>query len=344
MRCRRPNVGAPTPAIIPTIMTPPPSATDTTVLLVNLGTPDEPTAPAVARFLREFLLDPRVVAIPRLLWQPLLQWVILPRRSPVVAEKYAQVWLPGEDGGSPLTAYTRRLARGVQARLPGVTVREAMRYGNPSLLAALQAERAAGTRRVLVVPMYPQYSTTTTLTVEDVVARVPGLPARTVHDYHVNPAWVAAVAGSVQAHRAAHGAGEHLVFSFHGLPQRLIRQGDPYQAQCEAGARAIAAALDLADDAWTLSYQSRFGKEKWLEPATDTALKALTARGVRTIDVIAPGFAVDCLETLEEVAMGLAEQVAHDGGTLRYIPCLNDSPAHADVIAALIRRELDAWT
>lgn len=319
-----------------------PSA-DTTLFLVNLGTPDEPTAPAVSRFLREFLLDPRVVAIPRLLWQPLLQWVILPRRSPVVAAKYAQVWLPGEDGGSPLTTYTRRLARGVQARLPGVKVREAMRYGNPSLLAALEAERALGTRRVLVLPMYPQYSTTTTLSVEDAVAKVPGLAVRTVRDYHLDPHWVAAVAASVCAHRASHGAGEHLVFSFHGLPQRLVNQGDPYAQQCEAGARAIAAALGLADDAWTLSYQSRFGKEKWLEPATDKALKALTDRGVRTIDVIAPGFSVDCLETLEEVAIGLAEQVAHAGGTLRYIPCLNDSPAHADVVAAIAQRELAAW-
>lgn len=324
-------------------MTPPQPASDTTVLLVNLGTPDEPTAPAVARFLREFLLDPRVVAIPRLLWQPLLQWVILPRRSPVVAQKYVQVWLPGDDGGSPLTTYTRRLARGVQARLPGVKVREAMRYGNPSLRAALQAELAAGTRRVLVLPMYPQYSTTTTLTVEDVAAGVSGLAVRTVRDYHVDPQWVAAVADSVRAHRAAQGAGEHLVFSFHGLPQRLVKQGDPYQTQCEAGAHAIAAALGLADDAWTLSYQSRFGAEKWLQPATDAALKVLTDRGVRTIDVIAPGFSVDCLETLEEVAIGLAEQVAHAGGTLRYIPCLNDSPAHADAIAALAQRELAAW-
>lgn len=324
-------------------MTPTSPASDTTLLLVNLGTPDAPTATAVSRFLREFLLDPRVVAIPRLVWQPLLQWVILPRRSPVVAEKYAQVWLPGDDGGSPLTAYTRRLARGVQARLPGVRVLDAMRYGQPSLAAALQAEAAAGTRRVLVLPLYPQYSTTTTLSVEDAVAAIPGAAARTVRDYHRDPQWVAAVADSVRAHRAANGPGEHLVFSFHGLPQRLIRQGDPYQAQCEAGARAIATALGLADEAWTLSYQSRFGREKWLEPATEHALEALTGRGVRTIDVIAPGFAVDCLETLEEVAMGLAEQVAHAGGTLRYIPCLNDAPAHADVIAGIARRVLDAW-
>ncbi|TWI13371.1 ferrochelatase [Aerolutibacter ruishenii] len=319
------------------------TVSDTTVILVNLGTPEAPTAPAVARFLREFLLDPRVVSIPRLLWQPLLQWVILPRRSPVVAEKYAQVWLSGEDGGSPLTAYTRRLARGVQARLPGLKVLDAMRYGAPSLQAALQAERAAGTRRVLVLPLYPQYSTTTTLSVEDAVATVAGLPVRTVRDYHVDPQWVAAVADSVRTHRAAHSAGEHLVFSFHGLPQRLVDRGDPYQQQCEAGARAIAAALGLAGDAWTLSYQSRFGKEKWLGPATDTTLKALTERGVRSIDVIAPGFSVDCLETLEEVAIGLAEQVAHAGGTLRYIPCLNDSPAHAEVIAGIVRRELAAW-
>ena len=320
-------------------MMPTQSATDTTVLLVNLGTPDEPTAPAVARFLREFLLDPRVVAIPRLLWQPLLQWVILPRRSPVVAEKYAQVWLPGDDGGSPLTAYTRRLARAVQARLPGVKVREAMRYGNPSLLAALQAERAAGTRRVLVLPMYPQYSTTTTASVEDAVAAARGeLHIETLHDYHVDPGWVAAVAGSIRAHWQAHGRGERLLLSFHGIPQRLVQAGDPYAAQCEASAAAIAAALGLAREEIVLTFQSRFGREAWLQPYTQQTLEALARDGVREVDVACPGFAVDCLETLEEIALQNAAAFRTAGGqALRYIPCLNAEPAHADALAALAR-------
>ena len=162
-----------------------------------------------------------------------------------------------------------------------------------------------------------------------------------VEDYHLDPGWVGAVAGSIRDHRAANGAGEHLLFSFHGLPQRFADRGDPYPGQCEASAHAIAAALGLADDAWTLSYQSRFGREKWLEPSTVDTLERFAARGVRNVDVVAPGFAVDCLETLEEVAIMLAEQFAERGGTLRYIPCLNDSPAHAAALAAIARRALE---
>ena len=164
-----------------------------------------------------------------------------------------------------------------------------------------------------------------------------------IEQYHLDVGWVDAVADSIRSHRAKHGAGEHLLFSFHGLPQRFADRGDPYPRQCEASARAIAAALGLGDDAWTLSYQSRFGRERWLEPATTTTLDAFAARGVHRVDVVAPGFAVDCLETLEEVAMMLAEEFATSGGQLRYIPCLNDSSAHAQVLAAIARRELDHW-
>ncbi len=313
---------------------------NTAVVLVNLGTPDAPTAAAVRRYLGEFLSDRRVVALPRLFWLPLLHGVILPRRSPKVALKYASVWL---DGGSPLAVYTRRLAEGVQRVMPDVLVVDAMRYGNPSLTAVLDDLRGRGIRRVLGLPLYPQYSTTTTATVGDVLERETAMQVRMVDDYHVDPGWVAAVADSISAYRADNGAGEHLVFSFHGLPKRVIRNGDPYQWQSEAGAEAIAAALGLEPHQWTLSYQSRFGAERWLEPATTTALAALGERGVRHIDVVAPGFAADCLETLEEISMELAAEVAGRGGRLRYIPCLNDSPAHADVIAAIARRELDAW-
>ena len=314
---------------------------DTAIVLVNLGTPDAPTAEAVRRYLAEFLSDRRVVALPRLLWLPLLHGVILPRRSPKVARKYASVWL---EDGSPLAAYTRRLAEGVQRVLPDVLVVDAMRYGNPSLTAVLDQLRGQGIQRVLALPLYPQYSTTTTATVGDVLAREKTMQIRMVDDYHVDPGWVAAIADSIRDYRARNGAGEHLVFSFHGLPKRVVRNGDPYQWQSEAGALAIATALGLAPEQWTLSYQSRFGAERWLEPATTKALAALGERGVRKIDVVAPGFAADCLETLEEISMELAAEVAERGGTLRYIPCLNDSPAHADVIAAIARRELETWT
>ena len=312
----------------------------TAVVVVNLGTPEAPTAPAVRRYLAEFLSDRRVVSLPPLLWQPLLRGVILPLRAPKVAPKYASVWL---DGGSPLAVYTRQLAAAMQQELPDLQVLDAMRYGEPSLARLLQRLRDEGLQRVLVLPLYPQYSTTTTASVGDVVARADGLALRMLDEYHLDDGWVAAVAQSVRDHRAANGAGEHLLFSFHGLPQRVADAGDPYPRQCEASARAIAAALGLPDDAWTLAYQSRFGRERWLEPATDTTLEALAARGIRTVDVIAPGFAADCLETLEEVSIMLAEQFAERGGTLRYIPCLNDSPAHARALAAVARRALDQW-
>ena len=312
----------------------------TAVVVVNLGTPEAPTAPAVRRYLAEFLSDRRVVSLPPLLWQPLLRGVILPLRAPKVAPKYASVWL---DGGSPLAVYTRQLAAAMQQELPDLQVLDAMRYGEPSLARLLQRLRDEGLQRVLVLPLYPQYSTTTTASVGDVVARADGLALRMVDEYHLDDGWVAAVAQSVRDHRAANGAGEHLLFSFHGLPQRVADAGDPYPRQCEASARAIAAALGLPDDAWTLAYQSRFGRERWLEPATDATLEALAARGIRTVDVIAPGFAADCLETLEEVSIMLAEQFAERGGTLRYIPCLNDSPAHARALAAVARRALDQW-
>ncbi|MEG3183931.1 ferrochelatase [Novilysobacter erysipheiresistens] len=313
---------------------------DTAVVLVNLGTPESATAAAVRRYLIEFLSDRRVVSLPPWLWQPLLRGVILPRRATPVARKYASIWMAD---GSPLAVYTRRLAEAAGRELPGLRVVEAMRYGEPALAAVLQRLRAEGVRRALVLPLYPQYSTSTTASVADVLARSPELPTRLVEDYHRDPGWVAAIAQSIRDHRAANGVGEHLLFSFHGLPQRLVDAGDPYQRQCEAGAAAIAVALGLDDGQWSLSYQSRFGAERWLAPATDASLDALAARGVRRVDVIAPGFAVDCLETLEEVAMMLAERFAERGGELRYIPCLNDAPAHARALAAIARRALDQW-
>lgn len=318
----------------------PPPAMATAVVLANLGTPDAPTPSAVRRYLGEFLHDYRVVDLSRWLWCPLLHFVILPIRSPKVAKKYASVWM---EDGSPLAVYTRRLAEAVQREMPDVRVVEAMRYGNPGLPTVLQQLRAEGVERVVALPLYPQYSTSTTASVADAVGRAEGLQTRVIEEYHLEPGWVAAVADSIRAHRQTHGSGDHLLFSFHGLPQRLVTNGDPYPVQCEASARAIVQALGLEDHEWTLSYQSRFGREKWLEPATDRTLEALAARGVRRVDVLAPGFAVDCLETLEEVSIMLAEDFAERGGELRYIRCLNESPEHARALAMVARRALDSW-
>jgi len=314
-------------------------ATHTALLLVNLGTPDAPTPRAVRRYLREFLSDPRVVRLPRWLWWPLLNLLILPLRGARSAHKYAQVWLPQ---GSPLAVHTQALADAVQQRLPQLRVHPAMRYGTPALARALAALRADGIRRILVLPLYPQYSTTTTASVADIAA--PSHNLRLLRDYHLDPGWIAAIADSIRTHWSAHGRGEHLLLSLHGIPQRVVDDGDPYPRQCEASARAIAAALGLADADWTLCYQSRFGRGQWLQPSTQATLDALAARGVRTVDVACPGFAVDCLETLEEIGLMLKAHFAAQAGVLRVVPCLNASAAHADVLATLARRELEHWS
>ena len=319
----------------------------TGVLVVNLGTPAAPTTSAVKRFLAQFLHDPRVVDASRWWWCPLLHFVILPLRSPRAAKNYASIWMPE---GSPLMVHSQRLARGVQAALPECEVALAMRYGEPSIQAAIDAMNGFGVARLLVVPLYPQYSTTTTASVIDAVVDAAhgsrGLTAvpEVVADYHLDDAWLDAVAASVRAHWDAHGRGEKLMLSFHGIPQRFVDRGDPYATQCEASAQAIAARLGLASDAWQLTYQSRFGREPWLGPATITTLEAWGAAGLRTVDVVCPGFATDCLETLEEIAMVNAAAFARTGGTLRYIPALNDSPAHVEALAALVRRKLERAT
>jgi ferrochelatase len=330
----------------------------TVLVLVNLGTPEAPTPGAVRRYLREFLSDRRVVDLPRWLWWPLLNLVILPLRSRRVAHKYASIWL---EGGSPLAVYTRQLAQAVQRECPQWRVVHAMRYGTPAFTQVLAQLRDDGVRRVVILPLYPQYSTTTTASVRDIVEAAgfaihdrgfveagkvqeaaPGNApiAHFIGDYHLDAGWIRAVAESIRAHRAQDGNAAHLLFSFHGLPQRLADNGDPYPRQCEVGARAIAGALGLRDEAWTLTYQSRFGREKWLEPATADTLESLAARGIRSVDVVAPGFAVDCLETLEEVAQMLKQDFNARGGELRYIACLNDSAMHARTLADLVRRSI----
>lgn len=315
----------------------------TGVLLVNLGTPEAPTPAAVRRYLAEFLHDHRVVDLTRWIWCPALHFIILPLRSPKVAKAYASIWMPE---GSPLLVLTKRLAAGLDAALPGIEVRYAMRYGQPSVASVLREMDAAGCARIVVLPLYPQYSASTSGSVHDAVMREvltwrrqPDL--RLLQDYHLDAGWVAAVADSVRAHWAANGRGDRLLMSFHGLPQRFVDAGDPYAAQCAAGARAIATALGLRDDAWALTYQSRFGREPWLTPATDATLLDWGKAKAGTVDVLCPGFAVDCLETLEEIAEQNAHAYVEAGGTaLRYIPALNDAPAHVAALADLLRREV----
>lgn len=314
-----------------------PDAPTQGLLLVNLGTPSAATPEAVRAYLREFLTDKRVVQIPHLLWKPLLDRLILPRRSPAVAEKYASIWL---EGRSPLLHHTLQLAEAVQSRLPGMRVAAAMRYGEPSLAAAIDAMAADGIAAITVVPLYPQYSTTTTAAVEDVVAaartRHPALALRVQSDYHADPGWIEAVARSIRAHWDANGRGDRLLLSYHGIPERVVRGGDPYAAQCEASTAAIAQALELRREDIVLTYQSRFGRERWLQPYTLATIEQLGRDGVQRLDVACPGFAVDCLETLEEIAMLNAEAFhAAGGGQLCYIPCLNAGAAHADALARI---------
>ena len=308
------------------------------LIVANLGTPSAPTADAVSTYLREFLTDKRVVQIPHLLWKPLLNWVILPRRSPVVAEKYAEIWM-GEEG-SPLLAYTVRLANALQAAMPSTRVVPAMRYGQRALTDAISQLHEEGIHDISVLPLYPQYSTTTTASMEDVAAvmrqRLPDARIHVVRDYHRDPRWVDAVAGSIRAFWNANGRGDRLLLSFHGIPARVVRGGDPYADQCEAGTDAIAQALGIPREDILLTYQSRFGSERWLQPYTLQTVEALARDGVQRLDVACPGFAVDCLETLEEIAMQNADAfIAAGGSEFRYIPCLNDDPAHVAALAGI---------
>jgi len=315
----------------------------TALLLVNLGTPTAPTAVAVGRYLSQFLSDRHVVPLSPLLWKPLLHGLIIPLRSRRSAEKYRQIWLPE---GSPLGVYTQRLTAAVAAELPHWHVAMAMRYGQPALPSVLNTLLESGYKRIVVLPLYPQYSTTTTATVQQQVqiwqTQNPQIAVHMIDDYADDPIWAKAVADSVAAYWQQHGRGEHLLFSFHGLPQQLVDKGDPYPQRCEISTQAITHALGLKDGQWQLAYQSRFGRRAWVKPYAEPTLWQLAESGVKTIDVVCPGFAVDCLETLEEVALRFAQGVAARGATLRYIPCLNASIPHAQALAALARKQANA--
>jgi ferrochelatase len=291
-----------------------------------------------------------VVEIPRVVWLPILHGIILRTRPARSAAKYASVWMPE---GSPLAVWTQRqtqaLAGKLAARGHQVVVRHAMRYGNPSLPSTLDALRAEGVNRVLVLPLYPQYAAATTASVADKVLqwatqarRMPEL--RFVAEYHDDPAYVAALAAQLRAHWAANGRGEKLVLSFHGVPERSLHLGDPYHCQCHKTARLLAAALGLGKDEVLVTFQSRFGKAKWLEPYTEPTLQRLASEGVKRVDVACPGFVADCLETLEEIAQEARDAFLAAGGqTFSYVPCLNDAPEWIDALAALAERHLQGW-
>ena len=316
----------------------------TGVLLVNLGTPDEPTPSAIRRFLREFLSDRRVVALPPVLWWPVLYGLILPFRPQELARKYRLIWT---SEGSPLLAISRRQAdrlAGILNARPGadVVVRLAMRYGNPSIASVL-AELREQAQRLVVLPLYPQYSTTTTASVRDALeaAGSAAAAAHIIPHYHDDPGYILALAQSVQGHWAVQTRGDHLLMSFHGIPEQYVVAGDPYARQCRQTATLLAQALKLPTERWSVAFQSRLGKAPWIKPYTDVELPRLAQGGVRKLDVICPGFAADCLETLEEVAIRYAADFRLAGGeALRYIPALNDSYAHLSALADLLAREL----
>lgn len=324
------------------------STATTGALLVNLGTPDAPTPAAIRRFLAEFLWDPRVVEGPRWLWWLALHGVILRIRPARSAHAYRQIWTPE---GSPLLLHTRALVDRVrstlQRHLPA-TVALGMSYGSPGIPDALEQLRRAGARRLVVLPLYPQYSCTTTASVFDRVTSqlqrwrwVPEL--HFIGNYHDEPAYVEAVAASIREHWRTHERG-HLLFSFHGVPRSYLLAGDPYHCQCQKTARLVADRLGLDAGAWSISFQSQVGREEWLRPYTDETLLRMAREGRRRISVVCPGFATDCLETLEEIAIrNRALFMANGGEFYDYIPALNASDAHAELLADLIGRLARSW-
>ena len=327
-----------------------PAGPATAVLLCNLGTPDEPTAPALRRYLAEFLSDPRVVEIPRLPWWLILHGIILRVRPAKSAAKYARIWTAD---GSPLRVWTHKqallLAGYLGQRGQRVGVRYAMRYGNPSIASVLTQLKAEGAVRILVLPLYPQYSGPTTASAIDAVAawarRTRAVPElRFVNHYHDDAGYIDALAGRITDHWMKHGRGERLVMSFHGMPRRTLTLGDPYHCECRKTARLLAERLQLKPEQWTVTFQSRFGKARWLEPYTEPALRALAAQGVGRVDLVCPGFAADCLETLEEIAIeARAAFLAAGGREFHYIECLNDQHAWIAALADIALRHLQGW-
>jgi protoporphyrin/coproporphyrin ferrochelatase len=330
----------------------------TAILLCNLGTPDAPTTSAVRRYLAEFLSDHRVVEIPKPIWWLILHGIILRLRPAKSAQKYAIIWTAE---GSPLKVWSEKQAKLLQGTLGEqghkVQVRLGMRYANPSMRSQLDALKAEGFNRILVLPMYPQYSGTTTASVFDAVyswaAKVRRIPElRFVNNYHDHPGYISALAARVSGYWQQHGRPDKLVLSFHGVPERTLHLGDTYHCECYKTARLLAEQLGLTKDQLQVTFQSRFGKAKWLEPYTEPTLVALAQAGVKRVDVLCPGFTVDCLETLEEIDMEAREAFLHagagsaaalDGRSFHYIPCLNESPQWVHALSQIAQQHLSGW-
>ena len=326
-------------------------ATKIGILVCNLGTPDTPTTQAVRRFLAEFLSDTRVVELPRLLWLPILHGIVLRLRPRKTAAAYAKIW---DEDGSPLMTISMRqgaaIAAAMEAQWPGINeVVVAMRYGEPSIASGLRRLRDLNVRKILVLPLYPQYAGSTTGSVLDAINAelsrwrwVPSL--RFISDYHADTAYIAALAKSIEQYWAANGRGEHLLMSFHGTPKNAFLAGDPYHCHCHTTARLLAERLELGDNDWELTFQSRFGWNEWLQPYTETRLRDLAGNGKKIVDLVCPGFSADCLETLEEIALRYAETFTAEGGeSLRYVPALNDGSEHIQALVSLIRKNLAGW-
>ena len=319
------------------------------VLLVNLGTPTAPTISAVRKYLREFLSDPRVIDYPRWLWLPILHGVILRVRPAKSAHAYRQVWT---EHGSPLLVHTQALATALRVKLQQSNVNlqlaVGMTYGEPSIKHALQQLLQANVRKILVLPLFPQYSVSTTASVFDAVAKainksfwIPEL--RFINNYHDDALYISALAQSVTSHWQQHGR-KHLLMSFHGLPRRYLYLGDPYHCHCLKTARLLAETLRLSESEWSVSFQSRVGREQWLQPYTEKTLQEFPKKGIKQISALCPGFAVDCLETLEEIAIRNREDFLAAGGeSLDYIPALNSSASQVQLLSNLISRHVQGW-
>jgi protoporphyrin/coproporphyrin ferrochelatase len=321
------------------------------VLVVNLGTPDSPTYFAVQRYLREFLSDRRVIKTSRLIWLPLLYGVVLPFRPVKTARKYRKIWMRD---GSPLAVYSTRLAAKIGALLQSrfdnqVRVGLGMTYGNPSLADTIRSLLEQNIKKLVVLPLYPQYCSSTTGSVVDGTRRALRQRSwqpetRFIDGYYDDAGYIASLTASIQKHWAEVGARSHLIFSYHGIPAAYVADGDPYQAQAEATTRSVVSRLGLADEEWSHCYQSRFGRVVWLQPYTEDTLRLLAKRGVRQVTVVSPSFAVDCLETLEEVAMEYRQKFLDMGGErLTLVPALNDGDRHAEVLADIVAKNLQGW-
>jgi protoporphyrin/coproporphyrin ferrochelatase len=329
-----------------------PSSLKIGVLIVNLGTPDSPSYFAVQRYLREFLSDRRVIDTSRLIWLPLLYGVVLPFRPVRTSRNYRKIWM---DEGSPLLVYSQRLAAKVASRLKsgsyaGLHIELAMSYGNPSIEAALEAFAGRGIDRLLVLPLYPQYCSSTTGSVSDATNRalkrwrcLPDI--RFINHYYDDEGYIEALTGKIRDHWRAVGERSHLLFSYHGIPASYAAKGDPYQRQTEETTRLVKSRLGLNDSEWSHCYQSRFGRVAWLQPYTIDTIKKLADRGVRKLTVVSPAFAVDCLETLEEIAIEYKDKFLEWGGeSLTLVPGLNDDDAHAAALTNIVKKRLQGWT